>query len=153
MTKTKKVKETKSTYATRARRTNGALRNNGTRSVKSRARTRVPMPERRVMGKYIVVDPKIQKGEATLIGTQITVREVLEKVATGASWDSIIQDLRGEVSTAAIGEAVRLAAKAFQSKAAELLYPSDKDDIEIINRNAEQLNREALDVLGYQIAL
>ena len=64
-----------------------------------------------------------------------------------------IQDLRGEVSTAAISEAVHLATKAFQSKSAELLYPSDKDDSEIINRNAEQLNREALDVLGYQIPI
>ncbi len=153
MAKAKKVKETKSTYATRARRTSGARRSNGARVSKTRARAIVPMPERRVLGKYVVVDPKIQNGQATLIGTQITVGQVLEKVATGASWDSIIQDLRGEISATAIGEVVRLAAKAFQSKAAELLHPSDQNDVEIINRNAERLNREAMDVLEYQIEL
>ncbi|MBI4672610.1 MAG: DUF433 domain-containing protein [Chloroflexi bacterium] len=145
MAKTKRVKETKGAYTT------NDARKPRTRVVKPRAQPKPALPKRRAPSTFIVTDPKICGGEPTMLGTQITVQEVLEKVATGESWDSIIKSLHGPVSKAALTEAVRLAARALQSKTAVLLSPSDQNDAEIYNRYSEQLNKEALDVLKYQV--
>jgi uncharacterized protein (DUF433 family) len=58
---------------------------------------------------YVVADPAICNGQLTFRGTRILVADVLEQVATGRVWESIIEDSDGELSKEAIQDAVRLA--------------------------------------------
>ena len=67
---------------------------------------------RRELGQHIVIDPEIHHGEITFIGTRIPVAFVLEDVADGTDWDTIIEQWNGSLTREAIGEAVRLAAEA-----------------------------------------
>jgi uncharacterized protein (DUF433 family) len=105
--KTKQVKETKSTYAARAARSNGA------RMTKTRPRKKVVAPERRVLGKYTVADPEICHGIVTFIGTRVFVADVLNLVAKNMPWDEIRAQYNGHISNEAIAEAVQLARNAF----------------------------------------
>jgi uncharacterized protein (DUF433 family) len=66
----------------------------------------------RILGRYIVADPAICHGKPTFAGTRILVADVLEQVATGMDWEAIAEDWRGQVSSEAIAEAVRLAREA-----------------------------------------
>ena len=68
---------------------------------------------RKLFGRYIVADPEICHGKLTFRGTRVFVTDVLEQVAMGMAWDSIIQEWRGSVTKEAIAEAVRLASQAF----------------------------------------
>jgi uncharacterized protein (DUF433 family) len=68
------------------------------------------------VGRFIVANPKICQGKPTFRGTRILVADVLEQVATGMAWTAIVDEWEGRVSTAAVGEAVRLANQAFLSK-------------------------------------
>src|SRR5438874_416945 len=61
------------------------------------------------MGRYIVADPKICHGKPTFRGTRVLVADVLEQVAAGMAWDSIIDEWNGSISKEAIREAVPLA--------------------------------------------
>jgi uncharacterized protein (DUF433 family) len=63
----------------------------------------------RTLGRYIVADPEICHGRPTFAGTRILVADVLEQVATGMDWEAIADDWRGQVSSGATAEAVRLA--------------------------------------------
>ena len=45
-----------------------------------------------LMGRYIVSDPKICHGQPTFRGTRILVADVLEQVATGMAWESILAE-------------------------------------------------------------
>jgi uncharacterized protein (DUF433 family) len=67
---------------------------------------------RKALGRYIVVDSKICHGQPTFRGTRIFVKDVLDQVAEGISWDEIIAEWRGSIGKAAITEAVRLASDA-----------------------------------------
>ncbi len=62
-----------------------------------------------LMGRYIVVDPEICHGKPTFRGTRIMVADVLEQIADGLAWETIIEEWRGSISKEAIAEAVRLA--------------------------------------------
>jgi uncharacterized protein (DUF433 family) len=62
----------------------------------------------RLFGRYIVTDPEICHGKPTFRGTRILVADVLEQVADGLAWESIIEEWRGSISTEAIAEAARL---------------------------------------------
>jgi len=66
-----------------------------------------------LFGRYIVSDPEICHGKPTFRGTRIMVADVLEQVAEGLAWETIIQEWRGSISHEAIAEAVRLARQAF----------------------------------------
>jgi len=66
----------------------------------------------RPMGRYIVADPKICHGRPTFRGTRVLVADVLEQVAAGMAWDSIIDEWNGSISKEAIREAVQLASQA-----------------------------------------
>lgn len=70
---------------------------------------------RKSLGRYIVVDSAICHGQPTFRGTRIFVKDVLDQVASGMAWDAIVEEWRGSVSKAAIGEAVRLASEALLS--------------------------------------
>ena len=65
------------------------------------------------MGRYIVTDPEICHGKPTFRGTRILVADVLEQVADGLAWETIIEEWRDSISYEAIAEAVRLSRQAF----------------------------------------
>ena len=68
----------------------------------------------KVSGRYIVTDPKICHGQPTFRGTRILVADVLEQVASGMAWESIVSEWRGSSSEVAISEAVRAASETFR---------------------------------------
>jgi uncharacterized protein (DUF433 family) len=69
---------------------------------------------RRTIGRFIVADPAICHGQPTFRGTRILVRDVLEQVASGIAWETIVDEWRGSVQSEAISEAVLLASQAFR---------------------------------------
>ena len=87
-----------------------------------KGRKRQPLRSRRVeLGDHIVADPAVCHGKPTFKGTRIMVRQVLEDVADGRSWDFIC-NVRwgGRISFAAVAEAVRLAQRAWLDKRGRL---------------------------------
>ena len=73
----------------------------------------------KMIGRYIVTDPRICHGQPTFRGTRIMVRQVLEQVANGMAWETIVEEWWGSVSKEAIAEAVRLTMQAFMEHANE----------------------------------
>ena len=73
----------------------------------------------KLMGRYIVTDPKICHGKPTFRGTRIMVSQVLEQVSNGMVWEAIIEEWRGSITREAIAEAVSLASQAFIEHADE----------------------------------
>lgn len=73
----------------------------------------------KLMGRYIVTDPKICHGKPTFRGTRIMVSQVLEQVSRGMVWEAIIEEWRGSITKEAIAEAVSLASQAFLEHADE----------------------------------
>ena len=74
---------------------------------------------KKIIGRYIVTDPKICHGQPVFRGTRILVVDVLDQVANGMAWESIVEEWRGAISKEAIAEAVKLASEAFISHAPE----------------------------------
>ena len=72
-----------------------------------------------VLGRYIVADPDICHGKPTFRGTRILVADVLDQVAAGLAWETIIEEWRGSITQEAIAEAVRLARQALLEHVAE----------------------------------
>lgn len=68
-------------------------------------------------GRYVVADPDICHGKPTFRGTRILVADVLEQVADGLAWETIIEEWRGSISYEAIAEAVSLSRRAFLENA------------------------------------
>lgn len=68
------------------------------------------MVTQNLIGRYIVSDPRICHGKPTFRGTRILVSQVLEQVAAGLAWETIVGEWRGDVPKEAIAEEVRLAA-------------------------------------------
>ncbi len=64
---------------------------------------------RKILGRYIVADSRICHGKPTFRGTRIMVADVLEQVANGLAWETIIEQWRGSIGNEAIAEAVSLA--------------------------------------------
>ena len=75
--------------------------------------------QRRVLGQYMVADPKICHGKPTFTGTRIMVAQVLRQVARGMSWDAISAEWRGKVTEEGIAEAIALAGRVFEDHASE----------------------------------
>jgi uncharacterized protein (DUF433 family) len=71
------------------------------------------MTPSQVLGRYIVADPDICHGKPTFRGTRILVADVLDQVAAGLAWETILEEWRGSITQEAIAEAVRLARQAF----------------------------------------
>ena len=74
-----------------------------------------------LLGRYIVADPAICHGKPTFRGTRIMVADVLEQVADGLAWETIIEEWRGSITDEAIAEAVRLARRALLDHVAEYI--------------------------------
>ena len=72
-----------------------------------------------LMGRYIVSDPAICHGQPTFRGTRIMVRQVLDMVASGLAWETIVEQCHNSVPEEALAEAVSLASKAFLDHAQE----------------------------------
>ena len=72
-----------------------------------------PETAKRMIGRFVVADPLICHGQPTFRGTRILVADVLEQVAAGLAWETIVEEWRSSISADAIGEAVRLASQAF----------------------------------------
>ena len=69
--------------------------------------------KKELLGRYIVADPEICHGKPTFRGTRIIVWQVLDQVANGMAWETIVDEWRGHVTKDAIAEAVRLAKDSF----------------------------------------
>jgi len=80
-------------------------------------------PVKRIIGRFIVADPAICHGQPTFRGTRILVSDVLEQVAAGIAWETILEEWRYNVSLDAISEAVRLASQAFSDHSAQYAAP------------------------------
>ena len=72
-----------------------------------------------IIGRYIVADPKICHGKPTFRGTRIMVADVLDQVAEGLAWESIIEGWHNSISKEAIAEALQLARQSFLAHAEE----------------------------------
>lgn len=68
--------------------------------------------ELKLLGRYIVADPKVCHGQPTFRGTRIFVADVLDQVASGMAWEAIIEEWNGSITKEAIAEAVQLATQA-----------------------------------------
>lgn len=66
----------------------------------------------RWMGRYIVSDPKVCHGKPVFRGTRVLVADVLEQVASGWAWETIIEEWNDSIGREAIREAVQLASQA-----------------------------------------
>jgi len=69
--------------------------------------------ETKLIGRYIVADPNICHGQPTFRGTRIFVSDVLEQVASGMAWETIIEEWHNSITKEAIAEAVQMASQAF----------------------------------------
>ena len=74
-----------------------------------------------VLGRYIVADPDICHGKLTFRGTRIMVSDVLEQVASGLAWETIIGEWHDSITKEAIAEAVHLASLALHKHAQEFV--------------------------------
>ena len=66
-----------------------------------------------VIGRHIVRDDKVCHGQPTFRGTRILVADVLEQIADGMAWESIVEEWHGSLTKEAIAEAALLAGQAF----------------------------------------
>lgn len=80
--------------------------------------------EAKLLGRYIVADPRICHGQPTFRGTRVFVADVLEQVAGGMAWEAIIEEWNGSITKEAIAEAVQLAARALLKHADEFILES-----------------------------
>jgi uncharacterized protein (DUF433 family) len=67
----------------------------------------------KLIGRYIVTDPDICHGQPVFRGTRIFVSDVLDQVASGMAWETIIEEWHESITREAIAEAVQLASQAF----------------------------------------
>lgn len=75
----------------------------------------------KLLGRYIVADPAICHGKPTFAGTRIFVSDVLEMVADGLAWETIIERWHNSITQEAITEAVKLSSEAFLKHADEFV--------------------------------
>ncbi len=78
-------------------------------------------PTSQFMGRFIVTDPDISHGKPTFRGTRVLVSDVLDQVASGMAWESIIEEWNDSITKEAIQEAIQLASQAFIKHADEFV--------------------------------
>ena len=74
-----------------------------------------------LLGRYIVADPAICHGKPVFRGTRIFVSDMLEMVAEGMAWETIIEQWHNSITKEAIAEAVKLSSEAFFRHADEFV--------------------------------
>jgi len=75
----------------------------------------------KLLGRFIVADPEICHGQPTFRGTRIMVWQVLEMLADGMAWETIVEQCDHSISKEAIAEAVKLSGEAFLKHADEFV--------------------------------
>ena len=76
---------------------------------------------KQLIGRHIIVDPKVCHGQPTFRGTRILVSDVLEQVGSGMAWESIVEDWHNKITQEGIKEAVDLASQALLKHADEFV--------------------------------
>ena len=61
---------------------------------------------KRMIGRHIISDSAICHGKPVFRGTRIMVSDVLDQVALGLSWDTIIEEWHNNITKEAITEAI-----------------------------------------------
>ena len=56
-------------------------------------------PTVKILGRFIVADPKVCHGQPTFRGTRVFVADVLDQVARGLDWETIIEEWHGSITT------------------------------------------------------
>ncbi|MBI4736441.1 MAG: DUF433 domain-containing protein [candidate division NC10 bacterium] len=64
------------------------------------------------MGRHIVSDPKICHGKPVFRRTRVLVSDVVEQVASGMAWETIVEEWNDSITKEAIREAVEPASPA-----------------------------------------
>ncbi len=105
--------------------------------------------ETKFMGRYVVTDPEICHGKPTFRGTRILVADVLEQVADGLAWETIIEEWRGSISYEAIAEAVRFSRQAFLENALVVMAndPEIQSELREIEREFAFVEMDGLNIL------
>ena len=75
--------------------------------------------EQKILGRHIVVDLQICHSKPIFRGMRIMFADVLEMVANGMAWESIVDEYDGHITKDAVGEAVKLASGSFIKHAHE----------------------------------
>jgi uncharacterized protein (DUF433 family) len=75
----------------------------------------------RTIGRHIVTDPRICHGKPTFRGTRVLVSDVLDQVADGMAWETIMEQWNQKIPREAIREAVELAGQALLKHADEFI--------------------------------
>ena len=78
----------------------------------------------KILGRFIVADPKVCHGQPTFRGTRVFVADVLEQVARGLDWETIIEEWHGSITHEAIAEAVHLATQALLKHTEDFMVAS-----------------------------
>ncbi len=76
----------------------------------------------KLIGRYIVADPKICHGQPTFRGTRIMVWQVLEMAAKGMTWETIVEQCHNSITKEAIAEALILAREVFTDRVHEYTF-------------------------------
>src|SRR5258708_38921892 len=71
---------------------------------------------KKTLSRHIVADPEICHGQPTFLGTRIRVAQVLEQVAEGMDWDTIVCQWRGPPSRGSTSGAGPPASAAVEGK-------------------------------------
>ena len=61
-----------------------------------------------MLGRFMIADLKICHGKPVFRGTRVFVSDVLEMVAEGMAWETIIEQWHNSITKDAIAEAVKL---------------------------------------------
>ena len=61
-----------------------------------------------ILGRFIVADPKVCHGKPVFRGTRVFVSDVLEMVAEGMAWETIIEQWHNSITKEAMVEAANL---------------------------------------------
>ena len=67
----------------------------------------------KILGRYIVADPRICHGKPTFRGTRVMVWQILELLEDGMSWERITENFNNSFPREAIAEAIQLSRTAF----------------------------------------
>ena len=74
----------------------------------------------KLLGRYIIADPEICGGQPTFRGTRIMVWQVMDLLAKGLTWESIIEQCHNSITKEAIAEAIKLSGEAFVKHSDEI---------------------------------
>jgi uncharacterized protein (DUF433 family) len=81
-----------------------------------------------VLSRYVVADPTLCQDGLTFRWTRVCVADVLDEVATGKPWETIVEERDGAISREAIADALRLAREALVDHVEQPLYEAGKRD-------------------------